>query len=66
MRKPLGMIGFDSQTPYTFGNIRDQEIQYLACFVDMMSEMVQDLLNVKSIETENISNEPVATTMRSC
>ena len=42
IKESLGFIGFDSNSPNGFGNISKQEIDYLACFVDSLSEIVAD------------------------
>lgn len=43
----LGMIGFDLQEKFGFGNFEEQELHLIACFADLISEIVQDLINAK-------------------
>jgi hypothetical protein len=40
---PLGFLGCDLPYPYGFGNISDQEVDFLACVVDAISELLYDL-----------------------
>jgi hypothetical protein len=49
-RTDLGMIGFDLKEPYGFGNVSEQEIHYIACFADLISELVVDLADLGSNE----------------
>ena len=46
----LGMLGIDLKREYGFGNFEEPEWEYLACFVDMMSELVQDLIDAEKTE----------------
>ena len=50
-RRDLGMLGFDRKKKYGFGNFERHELEYIACFVDMMSELVQDLIEAEERET---------------
>ena len=43
-RETLGMLGIDRKQKYSLGNFEEHEQEYLACFVDMMSELAQDLI----------------------
>jgi len=43
-RPDLGMIGFDLKEKFGFGNFEDHEINFIACFADIMSEPLQDLI----------------------
>ena len=49
----LGMLGLDLKTKYGFGNFEEHEQEYLACFVDMMSELVQDLIDAEGNQAPN-------------
>ena len=51
--RDLGMLGFDRKKKYGFGNFERHELEYIACFVDMMSELVQDLIEAEERETAN-------------
>lgn len=55
-RQPLGMLGFDRKQKYGFGNFERHELEYIACFVDMMSELVQDLIKAEERETADEKN----------
>jgi hypothetical protein len=39
----LGMIGFDLNEKFGFGNFEENELHYIACFADLISEIVQDI-----------------------
>ncbi len=55
-RQDLGMLGFDRSKKYGFGNFEAPELEYIACFVDMMSELVQDLIEAKKQKVVNETN----------
>lgn len=42
----LGFIGFDSKIPGSFGDIPEHERQFLSAFVDLISEILEDLPRV--------------------
>lgn len=56
-RQDLGMLGFDLKRKYGFGNFEEHELEYIACFVDMMSELVQDLNEADTQKVNNITNQ---------
>jgi len=43
----LGFIGFDVNEKYGLGSMQEFELNYIACFVDLMSELVQCLIETK-------------------
>lgn len=43
-RNAIGMIGFDLKRPFGFGDLPPHQLDYMACFVDMISEPVIDLI----------------------
>ncbi len=55
-RQNLGMLGFDLRRKYGFGNFETHELEYIACFVDMISELVQDLIGAKRQKVANQTN----------
>jgi hypothetical protein len=42
VKESLGFIGFDMPKPNGFGNLSQQEVDYLACVVDSLSDIVRD------------------------
>jgi len=42
----LGIIGIDLMEPYGFGNFDDNEIHILLCFTDLVSKLVNDLIEL--------------------
>jgi hypothetical protein len=60
VQNALGMLGLDLKTQYGFGNFEEHEREFLACFVDMMSELVQDLIDAEAREALNNTNKEVA------
>ena len=52
----LGMLGFDLKKKYGFGNFEEHELEYIACFVDMMSEIVQDL--IEAVQSNKVDTTP--------
>jgi len=52
-KNSLGMLGLDLKKKYGFGNFEKQEWEYLACFVDMISELVQDLIDAEGSQASN-------------
>lgn len=45
IERDLGFIGFDLMEKYGFGNVEEPELHYLACFADIMSELILNLKN---------------------
>jgi hypothetical protein len=43
----LGLIGIDLLEPYGFGNLEENEIHILLCFADLISELVNDIIELK-------------------
>jgi hypothetical protein len=55
-RDNLGMIGFDLQKPYGFADLPEFQLEYIACFVDLMVEPIKDLIACKIKEYQQSSS----------
>lgn len=44
IKKDLGLLGFDLQEKYGFGNLEQFELNILNCLVEMISELTEDLI----------------------
>lgn len=43
-RQDLGVLGFDLKKAYEFGNFEEKELDYIACLVDSLAEIILDLI----------------------
>jgi hypothetical protein len=49
VRSDLGILGFDLNDAYGFGNLEEHELEFISCFADMLSEPVQDLVDAQQL-----------------
>ncbi len=61
-RNTIGTVCFDINQPYGFGDLPEHHLEYMACFVDLISELVFDLIlkmntehNLKNSQQDNHS-----------
>jgi hypothetical protein len=46
VRANLGVIGFDLNEKYGFGDFGEHELDYIACLADSLSELIEDLVAI--------------------